>query len=74
MHPVDSALIRIRERLSAMNVHDWKDTLHTILPTVQSIDPNGDWTGESVYADLANGDGLDYVASVVAEWCADAGV
>jgi len=74
MHPVDSTLVHLRARLDGMTVSDWKHALPSILPVVQSLDRDGDWTGEAVYTDLANGDGLDYVASVVADWCADAGV
>ncbi len=71
MYPVDSTLASLRSRLARMDATDWDNDMSDILPIMQSLDANGAWIG----ADNLDGwDGLEYVRSVVAEWCTDAGV
>jgi len=71
MHHVDATLTALRSRLAGMAAIDWDCDMCDILPIMQSLDANGDWIG----ADNLDGwDGLEYVRSVVADWCTDAGV
>ena len=74
MHPADRKLIFLRSHLSTMSLATWLECYRGILGFMQATDPNGDWTSFEAQADLASDDGLEYVASVVHEWCADAGL